>query len=316
MKAGKKAVLFILLAVAGGLILAGTALQWSNEKRLTENDEERDNYRYSQLIFWFSFAAALMGLLTPNPLWNAIQGGLLFALVARRIGDGAVSFEQIDRCRILSEENDHEPVYAKCAGGGVLEYFGVLLAWFVSLPEIHMAHMKTSTGVSMIVSTVLAFIGIIVLFTSNAVKFNTPRSCDGQPSCPNVRAAVFDSAMYTIWALIFGFSGFLCDVASVLTAMIFYLTWLATVLFSTMFTVQAVLQQKEDAVWSGFIMCWMGVLGMLLSVSWRVFGANITESFLHDSYSGSAPRKPKTKTTLEAAEEPAIDPAMEPESNA
>lgn len=106
----------------------------------------------------------------------------------------------------------------------------------------------------MIVSTVLAFIGIIVLFTSNAgtqwraapsstaaghgpavltphisvaVKFNTPRSCDGQPSCPNVRAAVFDSAMYTIWALIFGFSGFLCDVASVLTAMIFYLTCVA-----------------------------------------------------------------------------------------
>jgi hypothetical protein len=57
-----------------------------------------------------------------------------------------------------------------------------------------------------------------------SVKFNTPRVCDGASSCPNVRVAVFDSAMYTIWALVFGFSGYFCDVASVLTAMIFYLT--------------------------------------------------------------------------------------------
>jgi hypothetical protein len=46
MKASKKVVLFVLLAIAGGTILAGTAMQWSNEKDLTQNDDERKNYRY------------------------------------------------------------------------------------------------------------------------------------------------------------------------------------------------------------------------------------------------------------------------------
>lgn len=32
---------------------------------------------------------------------------------------------------------------------------------------------------------------------------------------------------------------------------------------------------SPPSVWAGFVMCWIGVLGMLLSVSWRLFGANV-----------------------------------------
>jgi hypothetical protein len=299
MQITKRFILFFLLILAGGLILAGTALSWALEDQLggIEGSEMlKDLYRFSQLEFWFAWAAALAAMLRPNTFWNAVEAGLLFAIVGYRSGDGLVAFENVDACRIMAENTASSSPYAKCTGGGVLSYLGVLLAWFVSLPEVHGRHILTPGGISVIVATVLVIIGVIVLFTSPPIKFNAPP----QHCAISTRLTVFDWAMYSIWSAIFGFSGYLCDTISVLTTMTFFLVWVDITLFTNMFNLQSCLDKHDNSIWAGFILCWIGVMVMLFAMGYRVLTSGVAEITIHRTLSDGTKSATTTATSTTA----------------
>eukprot|EP00730_Choanoeca_flexa_P012190 TRINITY_DN3601_c0_g1_i2.p1 TRINITY_DN3601_c0_g1~~TRINITY_DN3601_c0_g1_i2.p1 ORF type:complete len:310 (+),score=75.49 TRINITY_DN3601_c0_g1_i2:42-971(+) len=278
--------LFFLIVIAGILVLCGTALQWSVEDELLEraSDERRHLWRYSQLLFWFAWFCAFAEFVKPNATFTAMQAALIFVIIAQRAGDGVVSFEAIDTCRRLAEDGGPAPqsAYQRCAAGGVLSYFGLVLAWLVSLPRIHNIVLQSWETVVLVLSSLMCIVGAIVLWTSDAIKE------DG------LRNLYFDTSMYGVFAIIFGLSAFLSDAVSVLGATVFYLTYVAASQFAVMFYAADVVirinrnQNKdldEPSHYAGYTMIWIGTIGILLMVMSRLLYANVDSGMVHDDNS-------------------------------
>ena len=76
--------------------------------------------------------------------------------------------------------------------GGVLAYFGIVLAWFVSLPKLHLANLKTYDKVILGVLSLILIVGSILLWTSDAIE---PPSTYHFPTSSSLRGMLFDTAM-------------------------------------------------------------------------------------------------------------------------
>jgi hypothetical protein len=99
------------------------------------------------------------------------------------------------------------------ATGGVLAYFGLILAWIVSLPKLHFVNLQIGESIGLVLSGLCCIIGAIVLWTS-----------DGIEASSGVRTPLFDTSMYGMFSVVFGFSAFLSDAVAVLAPIAFYLT--------------------------------------------------------------------------------------------
>ena len=95
----------------------------------------------------------------------------------------------------------------------MLAYFGLILAWIVSLPKLHFVNLQAGETIGLVLSSVCCLVGSIVLWTADAIEIGSA-----------VRAPLFDTAMYGVFSIIFGFSAFLSDAVAVLAPIAFYLT--------------------------------------------------------------------------------------------
>lgn len=83
-----------------------------------------------------------------------------------------------------------------------------------------------------------------------------------------------------------------------------------------MFALQACLVEEQDSAWAGYIMCWLGVVGMLSIVGWRLLSVGAVEATIHRtlSHSSSAKSRKSTAATTDPAPNEPVDtmPADEP----
>ncbi|EDQ90727.1 uncharacterized protein MONBRDRAFT_24390 [Monosiga brevicollis MX1] len=291
MATGNKFILFFLLVIGGLLILCGTALNWSVEDDLLAgtNREYKHLFRYSQLLFWFAWFAALADTIFPNACFTAIQAAIIFCIVARRSGDGLASFSSVDTCRIQAERTsgDTKNAFQRCAAGGVLSYFGLVLSWLVSLPRLHFAKLDIVETIAIAAGSVISIIGAIVLWTSDKIDLGSP-----------VRDELFDASMYAVFTVIFGFSAFLSDMVAVISGIAFYLTWVSASQLALMFFVVSqvsLTQNQENTIYAGFSMVWLGAIIMLVMCATRLMHTGDGDGVVHDDNAADAPRVAKTK---------------------
>jgi hypothetical protein len=124
-------------------------------------------------------------------------------IVANRIGDGLVSFEHVDECRIQAEDDasgGDRDSFRRCAAGGVLSYFGMVLAWIISLPKLHFVRLQTWEGIVLLLATLCTITGAIVLwYTRHPALHLAPEAAGALQACPTAMFGV--PGRRSLWSL-------------------------------------------------------------------------------------------------------------------
>lgn len=267
----------LLLLVAAILVVAGTATYWNARFELSDagvvgtHSEDKSAFNWDMVVFWLVLLACAAAVLLPKVrVWSVLAAGMLIMLAIHRTGNN-VSWAVVNYCRLQQADSaTSENWNKKCSSGGIVAYFGVLLALLVaffsdgSMAEAEKGFAGKDKLLSL-VSAVFAVVGVVVLWSSVA----STASFAGF----NLYKITIDTTVTTILATLYvvasTFNGnkVLRAAAGFVSALVFVF------IFHDMFTLaKSVGSTNDNQVYAGFLFCWFSMLanmGVVTLQHWK-----------------------------------------------
>eukprot|EP00048_Salpingoeca_helianthica_P021912 m.15155 g.15155 ORF g.15155 m.15155 type:complete len:270 (-) comp6621_c0_seq1:224-1033(-) len=233
------------------LVIVGTALLWRDQANVVPDTREaRSMYNWDVVVFFLVLIAAGAARFLNQPIFAIFAAGMLVSLAIYR-NSNFVSWTSINLCRIAEGQSATQNKHSQlCTGGGVLAYAGVFLAAALAFVGAEKRKSQdTLLVVGAVATGVLAVIGVIVIWTSDAAASN---NTDAYYLAVDTTVLTILATTYTVVGVIF--EGVpLRSAAAFLSAMVFVSS------FHDMF-VSVLNTDANRPVYAGFLFCWFSMI--------------------------------------------------------